>query len=259
MRARWRAASEARPSHHAKVWALGLGSAAAGGAPAKSAALRESGGKVGQNTKPVGRVATSYPLGTPESAYPAFTSTRPSHAFPAPPPPPPPPWQSPLAAGSRARADREGRAPAHSRLRAACQTRREGSALYGPQAGRKRQAGPREETPYLARGGPGAGSAPAKEVASAAARQSHAAPPHPARAGPRPPPDPSSRRRYARLLAPLPRFQSYGNWGQKAGSRPSLTTDRAEKDCRLPALALWQNTLVSEPRIPLPPKEMGIK
>ena len=54
MRARWRAASEARPSHHAKVWALVLGSVDAGGAPAKSAALRESGGKVGQNMKPVG-------------------------------------------------------------------------------------------------------------------------------------------------------------------------------------------------------------
>lgn len=237
MRARWRAASEARPSHHAKVWALGLGSVDAGGAPAKSAALRESGGKVGQNMKPVGRVATSDPLGTPESAYPAFTSARPGHAFPAP-PPPPPPWQSPLAAGSRARADPAGRAPAHSRLRAACQTRREGSALYGPQDGWKRQAGPREEAPYLARGGPGAGSAPAKEAASAAARPSHAAPPHPhprRAATPARPLLPLEVRTASRSSPSVPELRELGTEDE---SRPALTTDRAEKLSRLPALAL---------------------
>lgn len=56
---------------------------------------------------------------------------------------PPPPWQRipwPLA-------------PAHSRPRAVCQTRREGSALYGPRTGRKRLVGPGEEAPYMARGG----------------------------------------------------------------------------------------------------------
>lgn len=104
-----------------------------------------------------------------------------------------------LAAGSRARADPEGQAPAHSRPRAACQTRREGSALYGPPDGRKCLVGPGEEAPYMARGRPGAGSPPGMEAVSAAAGWRRNAPPPPrARAcgplpsgGPRPQPEPS--------------------------------------------------------------------
>lgn len=132
----------------------------------------------------------------------------------------------PLAAGSRARADPEGRAPAHSCPRAACQTRREGSALYGPRAGRKRRAGPRAEAPYMARGGPGAGSAPGGRLLpptrGGAARAAPPRSPHPAAAfggpapGPRPPPQPCSAGRYALPPAQLPPCPSYPTWGRSA-------------------------------------------
>lgn len=90
--------------------------------------------------------------GTPKPACLAFTSA--GRAFSAA-PAAPSLAAGPLAAGSRARADPEGRAPAPGRPRAACQPRLEGSALYGPRAGRKCLVGPGEEAPYMARGGRG--------------------------------------------------------------------------------------------------------
>lgn len=90
--------------------------------------------------------------GTPKPACPAFTSA--GRAFSAA-PAAPSLAAGPLAAGSRARADPEGRAPTPRLPRAACQPRLEGSALYGPRAGRKCLVGPGEEAPYMARGGRG--------------------------------------------------------------------------------------------------------
>lgn len=152
--------------------------------------------------KPVGLVGTSALLGTEEG-------TLPTCRLPSPPVRvylsqarqrggqaarsqrrrPPPPWQRvpwPLA-------------PAHSRPRAVCQTRREGSALYGPRTGRKRLVGPGEEAPNMAKGGRGAGwgravrpewrPLPAPRRATPTARR--ASRPLPGR-GPRPPAVPSS-------------------------------------------------------------------
>lgn len=60
---------------------------------------------------------------------------------------------SPLARGLPGAGGLRGRAPRPQR--AACQTRREGSALFGLLAGREFLVGFREEAPYMARGGRG--------------------------------------------------------------------------------------------------------
>lgn len=114
----------------------------------------------------------SEPLGVEEGPVPAGDSqARRPRVHPAGPWPRSQPAGRPLlgsgspAAGSRARADAEGRAPAHRRPRAACQTRRKGSAMYGPRAGRKCLVGSREEAPNMARGGRGraGGGEPARD------------------------------------------------------------------------------------------------
>lgn len=108
--------------------------------------------------KPVGLVGTSALLGTEEGTLPTcrlpsppvrvyLSQARPrgGQAARSQRRRPPPPWQRvpwPLA-------------PAHSRPRAVCQPRREGSALFGPRTGRKRLVGPGEEAPNMARGGRG--------------------------------------------------------------------------------------------------------
>lgn len=200
---------------------------------------------------------------------------RPGRAFPAP-LAAPSLAAGPLAAGSRARADPEGQAPAHSRPQAASQPGGEGSALYGPPAGRKCLVGPGEEAPYMARGGRGraGGGEPARDGGRFRCRG-------PEPQGATPTPRPGLRARSLRRLATLsraplaltshlhpqsPLCQSYRNRGSPAGHAVGDLTRlrRLTPLSWIPSSATYllcdleQNSFVSEPQIP-PPRVMEIK
>lgn len=187
---------------------------------------------MGWKTVPCHRVD----LRLPSLPVPRFPRPGPGQPFPAP-PTAPSLAAGPLAAGSRARADAEGQAPAHNRPRAASQTRREGSALYGLRAWRKCLVGPREEAPYMARGGRGRGRAGGGEPAREGGRFRRLGPkpqratPTCARAyrpcpggGPRPPPAPSSRNPApAPGVFSVPELRELGAPAGRAAEHSSLT------------------------------------
>lgn len=146
-------------------------------------------------------------------------------------------------------ADPEGRAPAHSRPRAACQTGREGSALYGPRDGRKCLVGPAEEAPYMARGGRGRGQARGGDPAREGGRFRRRGP-EPQRATPYPATRPAGLlpsggpRPHPSLLARPPACAlgllcagATGIGGSRGprggGSNPAWTPDPAELDSQL--------------------------